>query len=692
MMALVITYVGLIGLLGYGIYFHAVENVWIIRNDQVSTSIRLFLMIAYAAPFVVGPPMILSMLKPIFARRSQERTRLTLDRSQEPELYDVLERLCATIGAPMPRDIEVDCRLNAAAGFRAGVGSLFRRRMSLVIGLPLVEGLSLQQFIGVLAHELGHFSQGFGIRLAYLIRQIDNWLFRVVYEPDQWDEALGQLSKSICFRLGFLLSLARIGVWLNRRVLWVLMSIGRCISCAFTRRMEYDADRVATEIVGSKAYEATLCELEVLAMAERLAHGDLAASWREKRLPDNLPLLIAARADEFGSDDRRRIINRALAKRNGVISTHPSLSRRLAAIQRRMSQGVFRQDVPATSLFSNFKMIANAVTLTEYRCSLDLSVERNNLVSTDELLHQRVQTGKDVSASKRFFAGCHHLYLPPLARLDAIGAPADPRAAVTRLKSLRSQFDGLTKEYGPAFEGYADSQDRLSELHVADVLLRAGFKRIGRDAIAVADSTRRTVSHKRTEVLRRIDEFLPKLKLMNDLLGERLKIALELACVPEVAFRLRLDGNPSDEIERLLPVVCRFEMNVSSFPTIARNLEAAASLIRQAPSNGDLDDEYPMLMPLARRLVRETRTTLEGARYAFEGVAYPFGHAGESVSVADYLSTDVTAENDVVDVLRASNETLDKLIAIYARSLGRLVHIAERVERAVGLPMVDDSE
>lgn len=46
--------------------------------------------------------------------------------------------------------------------------------------------LDLQQFAGVLAHEFGHFAQSSGMRLSYLIRSINHWFARVVFEEDQW--------------------------------------------------------------------------------------------------------------------------------------------------------------------------------------------------------------------------------------------------------------------------------------------------------------------------------------------------------------------------------------------------------------------------------------------------------------------------------------------------------------------------
>ena len=98
-----------------------------------------------------------------------------------------MDGVCSSVGAPTPSRIEVDCEVNASA--RLASGPLTPSRdLVLTIGLPLVTGLDLKQFAGVLAHEFGHFSQGAGMRLSYLIRSINMWFARVVYERDEWDE------------------------------------------------------------------------------------------------------------------------------------------------------------------------------------------------------------------------------------------------------------------------------------------------------------------------------------------------------------------------------------------------------------------------------------------------------------------------------------------------------------------------
>jgi Zn-dependent protease with chaperone function len=44
--------------------------------------------------------------------------------------------------------------------------------------------LKAQELSEVLAHEFGHFSQGFGMRATYLIRSVNFWFTKVVYHRD----------------------------------------------------------------------------------------------------------------------------------------------------------------------------------------------------------------------------------------------------------------------------------------------------------------------------------------------------------------------------------------------------------------------------------------------------------------------------------------------------------------------------
>jgi hypothetical protein len=111
-----LTYIGLIGLTGFAVYEHAVHNAGVLSGGthgvygrRAAVGILAVKAIAYIGPIVIGAVLLVFMLKPLFARRVSRERRLTLVPSNEPVLFAFVYRLCACIGAPQPRRIDVDC-------------------------------------------------------------------------------------------------------------------------------------------------------------------------------------------------------------------------------------------------------------------------------------------------------------------------------------------------------------------------------------------------------------------------------------------------------------------------------------------------------------------------------------------------------------------------------------------------------
>jgi hypothetical protein len=278
MVLLPLLYIALIMLAGYGIYFHATESTGIFEGGNA----RLAALV-YFTPIVAGLILIFFMLKPLFARPPPQPLPVSLDPAEEPGVFRFVEKICATVGAPLPRRIDVDCQVNASAGFAAGFRSMFSQDLVLTIGLPLVAGLSLRELAGVLAHEFGHFTQGTGMRLTYIIRSVNNWFARVVYERDAWDEMLIKASTEGAIGLGMALMLnaARFMVWLTRRILWVLMMAGHIISSFMLRQMEFDADRYEARVAGSTAFETTSLKLRLLGLASQGVYSNFQNAWNQ---------------------------------------------------------------------------------------------------------------------------------------------------------------------------------------------------------------------------------------------------------------------------------------------------------------------------------------------------------------------------------------------------------------------------
>src|SRR5439155_11397734 len=140
-------------------------------------------------------------------------------------------------------------------------------------------GLNVQQFAGVIGHEFGHFTQGFGMRLSYIIRSVNAWFARLVYERDAWDLLLEELAQTPEWWIALSVGFARLAVWSSRQLLKLLMLTGHGIGCFMLRQMEYDADRCEISIAGSEAFESTLRRLHILGHLLAKSYKDMRVSW-----------------------------------------------------------------------------------------------------------------------------------------------------------------------------------------------------------------------------------------------------------------------------------------------------------------------------------------------------------------------------------------------------------------------------
>ena len=274
MLLLPAIYLALIALVGYGVYYHTVNHAGML--EIYLTPLGSFLLhIAYSVPIICGLILILFMLKPFLAKQTTHTRIRSLKRDKEPLLFEFIDRICHSIGSSTPTRIDLDCELNASASYGLGFRSMLGNQLILTIGLPLVAGLNTRQFAGILAHEFGHFAQGTGMRLTYLIRSVSLWLQRVVYQRDIADRWLSQATESLDIHIAWIPYLASIFVWLTRRVLWLLMMIGHFFCSYLLRQMEFDADRYEARLVGSDTFMQTAVGLQILGVASQRVMNDL---------------------------------------------------------------------------------------------------------------------------------------------------------------------------------------------------------------------------------------------------------------------------------------------------------------------------------------------------------------------------------------------------------------------------------
>ena len=691
MIMLPLAYLAMIFSVGWLVFYHAVNHTGMMSAASQATSGRnsgravVFAFLAYLTPMIAGVVLILFMLKPLFSKQSNDSGRRTLKPNEDPLLFEFVNRICAAVGSPRPRRIDIDCNINASASFGRGLLSMVGNDLVLTIGMPLVAGLTMRQFAGVLAHEFGHFSQGAGMRVSYMIRSISMWFTRVVYERDAWDEQLAEWSHSIDIRIGWVLYLTRLCVWLTRRVLWVLMLIGHLVSGYLLRQMEFDADRHETRLAGSRTFATTSRQLAVLNIAHRGAISDLGSFYSEGRLGDNLPKMILLNADQLPEKVHAKIDEMILESRTGVFDTHPADSERMTSASQENTEGIFQLRLPAAHLFKRFDFLSRAVTWDFYKEVFGDELKKSDIHPVDELMERLKIQQAAWKAVRRFFQDHMSWYRPLPTPAIAWEPAADVSSTVQNLKRHRARMLNLEEGYGKAWKIYDESDTRLIEISLAEALLLAGVRVRSKD-FSMSLTTRSEVHDAKEDQEIKQGRVEAKLAPFEQAAADRLYAGLSLARTKSLAAPLAKDGFSVAEIDQLLEMFQHVNERLGQLLMIRDSQITMGKLLSILSDNNDNEK----LIAHIRQSMQTLFEHITDLRSSFDDLPYPFDHARADISVADYLLKEIPDRENPVALYGAANAIGNALPPLQARVLGRLCQIAECVETHFGLPLLED--
>ncbi|MCA9186260.1 MAG: M48 family metalloprotease [Pirellulaceae bacterium] len=674
---LFIAYLALIVAVGWIVVWHLQHDVGMLSAARGRGA--AIVLIAYLAPAIVGLVMVVFMIKPLFARpASQGRTR-SLNAESEPILFAFVERLCAAVNAPVPKRIEVDCQVNASARLGDGLmAMLIGRKPILTIGMPLVAGMSAPQLAGVLAHEFGHFSQGAGMRLSALIRYAAYWFARVVYERDQWDEALAGAAHGLDIRLAWVVYLAQFCVWISRKILWLFMLLANAVAGFLLREMEFDADRYEARLAGSETFASTAIRLRVLGYASHAAHEDLRAFYQEGRLGDDLPRLIEHHAAQQAKPLKEIAVTEIEKSETGWFDSHPCDSERIENAREEEADGEFQSKRPARDLFVHYAAICKGVTLDFYREVLDQHVDPKKLHPIDDLLGRIKQESDDVDGIKQYFGDT----FSPLRALRLptthITVPDDPRATLARLQRARNDCKRGNAEYVAAIEKYDAWDTQLIHASIAIGLYRAQLPRKGMEFKVPVD-TREAVGNAERRAQAELKRSSDLLAPYEEHLGYRLCSAFEILYVDQVARKIDNAKALQTEIAELLPLAQQLTRMLQDF----HGFQRARTTLMVLCNHLDRYQNHEPLQSEVMSILKDLSKQMLDLVQQVNRCEYPFDHANQSMTVADFLLPVRPTMQQYQTVFAAADAFGDRFPRLYSRVVGRLASIALKVERAL---------
>jgi heat shock protein HtpX len=138
-------------LLAIGIAVGLLWIAWVGVTSQSAGGIK----VAFAAGF--GGGSLLLSLRP--RRDTFVPPGPRIERHTQPQLFDVLEHVSGASEQAMPREVYIAPDVNASVMTRGGILGIGGHRV-MILGLPLLHVLTVDQLKAVLAHEFGHYGGG----------------------------------------------------------------------------------------------------------------------------------------------------------------------------------------------------------------------------------------------------------------------------------------------------------------------------------------------------------------------------------------------------------------------------------------------------------------------------------------------------------------------------------------------------
>jgi aconitate hydratase len=401
MILLPLLYIVLILFIFDTLYGHIEDNVTFFSDYPLALGL-LF----YIVPIFIGVLLIGAMVKPLIARPSVKNPSIPLSRKKEPALYAFIEKLCRAIGSKIPAKIEVDCSLRVSANYRRLLTSFIEDDLTLTIGLPIISEMTIPEFANLLASQLGQYTDTIEMRISYVITTVNQWFTQVVYGRDVLDDKLAAQS---FIASGFLsqvpLNIAKLFIWLSRKILMMFLLAGHSISRAFVRRLQFEADACSVQLAGFESFKSSLMKLDTLAGATDEAFAQLKSQRNpnDNSLPDDFILLISSVIQQMSNKDNLKTKKLPPQEKAAQHTVDPSHQERIEQVNTIVSKDMFLSDKLASTLFVNFEELNKNASIRLYRETLGLQFEKDDLVPTNQFDTSPNPTQGTVDIDTSFF-------------------------------------------------------------------------------------------------------------------------------------------------------------------------------------------------------------------------------------------------------------------------------------------------
>lgn len=326
------------------------------------------------------------LIKPLFSfKKDKKANRIEVNESECPDLYAMIREVAAATHCAMPKRIYLSPDVNACVFYDTSFWSIFFPvKKNLEIGLGLFDETSVEEVKAVIAHEFGHFSQK-SMKIGSTVYITNTVLHNLIYTEDSWDRIVNRWSMSDTWAIRIPGKLTRYLTNIIKRLTFFVYKFVQKAYLKLSRYMEYDADNISCQCVGSETAVSAMCKIDSLSKKDKLYRDLMSHLINENKIITNyfkgkeivygminykdMPVL---KHDERLTAPIRLFDIKPRVKVNDLWASHPSLEERIenAKVQN-VSIDKSEESTPAWSLIPK--------TVAEFVSVNFMSLIRNNV-------------------------------------------------------------------------------------------------------------------------------------------------------------------------------------------------------------------------------------------------------------------------------------------------------------------------
>jgi Zn-dependent protease with chaperone function len=365
-------------------WFHS-EGTGELLHPAIFCGVVLVIVLLLAA-WIPVLNMIIAGFAIVFSGRHASPGTRPLTREAQPVLYEFVDQICQKLNAPPPKRIDLNCDYNASASFDRGWLSFKKNELVLTLGVPLIASHSAEQLASVIAHEFGHFCQGGGMRAHYLIRNLNGWFINAAIEKTIRDEVNAYILSNSEHGAGFVWAISYVIGYLGRHMMWWFGYAGNAVSGVLSREMEYDADKYAVHLAGTKTFVDSMNTVEKYGVAYAVTVDNLKMLFFDGVLVNNIPRLMMHIAKTMPGAVTRKIAEASEKEKQQALDTHPPTRERIKAAKSLAKPGIVRVGRPARDLVDHWSDLCQVITLAFYSQVTGHNITSEHVTKLEDIL------------------------------------------------------------------------------------------------------------------------------------------------------------------------------------------------------------------------------------------------------------------------------------------------------------------